>query len=302
MAVKKYLDYEGLQEFYSKLKNKYGQALQYKGTVQNVAALDLANAVAGYMYSIEEEGISTSDFIEGPGKVVRAGANVAAVNVAAEGAPEVLKWDILPGVFSLDDRLQFGPEMPEDPEDGQTFLYMGETTYAYTDVSSTLNPGDDPSTEGWFTYDSLNDIYSPSVDTHVDTTKVYMTVVGDDSVQPSVNPKEEGYYELISGEYVKTTDETVESKTYYLVTANAVTADPGDDPSAMGLYEFDGVDTYTLTADTYVHDSKGYYTRAEQYVTGVIYVYDDSQSKWIPQTAGDTFVRITEVEIDSLFT
>ena len=213
MAQKKYLDYDGLVEFKAKLEQKYGTVIQFKGTVQNIAALDLAHAKAGYAYNIVEAGTTTSDFVEGAGKELRAGSNVAAINVAAEGSPEVLKWDILAGFFSVDDKLTFGGSMPANPVDGDTFLYLGETTYEY----------------------------------------------------------------------------------------NEVTPAGTENPHDLGWYESDGQGGYALSSDTTVDVAKTYYTKDEQYVTGVIYVYDGTAGEWEAQTAGDTMVAITNAEIDALF-
>ena len=46
---------------------------------------------------------------------------------------------------------------------------------------------------------------------------------------------------------------------------------------------------------------KTYYEKNEQYVTGVIYVYDASTTSWIGKSAGDSFIEITDAEIDALF-
>lgn len=213
MAQKKYLDYDGLVEFKTKMEQKYGVVLQFKGTVQNIAALDLVHAKAGYTYNIVEAGTTTSDFVEGAGKELRAGSNVAAINVAAAGSPEVLKWDILAGFFSVDDKLTFGSSMPANPANGDTFLYLGETTYEY----------------------------------------------------------------------------------------NEVTPAGTENPHDLGWYESDGQGGYALSSDTTVDESKTYYTRDEQYVTGVIYVYDSTAGEWEAQSSGDTIVPISNAEIDALF-
>ena len=113
----------------------------------------------------------------------------------------------------ISERLQFGDTFPSTPEDGQTFLYMGDTTYTYTAA----------------------------------------TLTGDEN------------------------------------------------PAELGLYESDGSGGYQLTEDTTVTSGKTYYTRAEEYVKGVIYVYDDTNSEWVAQSSGDTMVAITNAQIDALF-
>lgn len=216
MAQKTYLDLSGLTYFKQKLDAAYApiKALVFKGTVADVAHLPtVANEAIGSIYNITAAGTTTADFVEGAGLPLQAGENVVAVNTAAEGDPVVMKWDILGGVFEINDRLQFGTSMPANPTNGQTFLYMGATTYTYDEV----------------------------------------TPVGTE------NPQEEGWY--VS----------------------------------------DGEGGYILSTDTEVQSGTTYYEKNEQYVTGVIYVYDSSNSAWVAQSSGDTMIPITNGEIDALF-
>ena len=215
MANKTYLDYEGLSHFKDKLDEKYApiKALQFKATVATISGLPtVAGVDVGSVYNVTTGGTTTADFVEGAGQVLQDGENVVAVNTGTDADP-VMKWDILGGVFDISDRLQFGNALPASPEDGQTFLYMGATTYTYSAASLT----------------------------------------GD------------------------------------------------EDPSALGLYESDGEGGYQLTVDTEVEAGKTYYTRAEQYVHGVIYVYDNTNSVWVAQSSGDTMIAITTAQIDALF-
>lgn len=216
MAQKTYLDLSGLTYFKQKLDAAYApiKALVFKGTVADVAHLPtVADEAIGSIYNITAAGTTTADFVEGAGLPLQAGENVVAVNTASEGDPVVMKWDILGGVFEINDRLQFGSSMPANPTNGQTFLYMGATTYTYDEV----------------------------------------TPVGTE------NPQEEGWY--VS----------------------------------------DGAGGYELTTDTSVQGGTTYYEKNEQYVTGVIYVYDSSSSAWVAQSSGDTMIPITNGEIDALF-
>lgn len=213
--VKKYLNYEGLTYFKSKLDAEYAsiKALVFKGVRANIAALPtIANEAVGNMYTVTTGGTTTADFVEGAGKTLQDGENVVAVNLGTDAVPD-MKWDILGGVFEIKDRLQFGSTMPANPEDGQTFLYMGDTTYTYDEV----------------------------------------TPVGDEN------------------------------------------------PNKLGWYESDGAGGYTLSSDTTVDAGKTYYAKNEQYVTGVIYVYDASTTSWTGKSAGDSFIEITDAEIDALF-
>ena len=69
----------------------------------------------------------------------------------------------------------------------------------------------------------------------------------------------------------------------------------------MGLYVSVGSGGYELTTDNTPQSGTTYYEKVEQYVTGVIYVYDGTQSEWVAQGSGDTMVPITNLEIDALF-
>ena len=215
MATKKYLDYEGLQAFKAKCDEFYAinGALVFKGTVPTISQLPTVSGEhVGNMYNVVAAGTTTADFVEGAGKELKAGDNVVAVNVASTGSPAEMKWDILGGVFKLADKLTFGSSMPANPDNGDTFLYMGETSYTYTAVT-------------------------PS---------------------GTENPSALGWYENVGGEWVLSSDETVDAQ-------------------------------------------KTYYVRAEQYVKGVIYVYNASGSQWIPQTSGDIMIPITTAEVNNLF-
>lgn len=92
-------------------------------------------------------------------------------------------------------------------------------------------------------------------------------------------------------------------ETTYTYTYNAVTPEGTENPQEEGWYVSDGAGGYELTSDTEVQSGTIYYTRTatEQYVKGVIYKYSTSQSAWIAQSSGDTFVPITNAEIDTMF-
>lgn len=217
MAVKKYLDYDGLATLVRIMDERYALngALNFKGTVVTISELPtVAGTHVGDMYNVSTAGTTTADFVEGAGHELQAGDNVVAVNVAAEGDPAEMKWDILGGVFNLEEKLSFGQSLPAAPADGETFLYLGPTTYAYNAVQ---------------------------------------------------NPQ------------------------------------PEDNPSELGWYEEDGSGGYTLSVDTEPQAGKTYYTRTEQYVKGVIYVWNESGLEWVPQSSGDIMSPITTGEIEALF-
>ena len=214
MADMNYLDYHGLSKFKELLDETYApyEALQFKGTVATISALPtVANAKPGWMYNVTTGGQTTADFVEGSAWALQDGENVVAINTGTEADP-VMKWDILGGVFDLNNKLTFGSTMPASPDSGDTFLYMGNTTYSYTPVTPTGD--EDPSAEGWYEYDSASDEYNLSEDTSVDAGTTY-------------------------------------------------------------------------------------FTRQEQYVKGVIYVY--SGSAWVAQSSGNTYIPITDAMIEALF-
>ena len=172
----KFLDYAGLQELVTKINEKYApiQAIQYRGSVQDVASLpSLATTPIGSMFNIEDEDVTTSDFVEGAGKKIEAGSNVIAVNTELDpDEPAVMKWDLASGIINVEDRLQFGLTMPQtDLVDGRVFLYLGEDTFEYNAVS---NPTGNPHEKGYYEEVSAG-VYELTADTTVDSQKTYYT-------------------------------------------------------------------------------------------------------------------------------
>lgn len=191
------------------------EAFAFKGVVADIAHLpSIANQKSGYVYNVTTGGETTADFVEGAGKTLQDGENVVAVEferydeVTAAGTENpknegwyeydsvnnqyvlstdtavdltktyyakviYYKWDILGGVFDFSDRLQFGTEMPSSPVDGQTFLYLGEDTTNYDEVTPVGT--ENPSEEGWYEYDSVNDEYVLTSDITVESGKTYYT-------------------------------------------------------------------------------------------------------------------------------
>ena len=170
--LKKYLDYAGLQEVVAKINEKYApiSALEFKGVKANIAALPtVADEAVGNMYTVTTGGTTTADFVEGAGKKLQDGENVVAVNVSSTSTPD-MKWDIIGGVFEIDDRLQFGSAMPASPTNGQTFLYMGDTTYTYDEVTPVGT--ENPQEEGWYVSDGAGG-YTATTDTTVQVGTTY---------------------------------------------------------------------------------------------------------------------------------
>ena len=172
MAQKKYLDLVGLQEVVAKIEEKYApiSALEFKGVKANIAALpNIANEAVGNMYTVTTGGTTTADFVEGAGKKLQDGENVVAVDVSSTSTPD-MKWDIIGGVFEIEDRLQFGSAMPAAPTNGQTFLYMGDTTYTYDEVTPAGT--ENPQAEGWYVSDGAGG-YTATTDTEVQSGTTY---------------------------------------------------------------------------------------------------------------------------------
>ena len=171
MATKKYLDYESLKELVAKIRELVGDIghFTYKGSVAAVADLpDLEDAANGWVYMFTAEAKTTADFVEGAGKKINANDEV----ICVETATDTLKWAILGPVFDVADKLTFGSTMPASPSDGDTFLYLGDTTYTYTYTAVTPDSGDNPQEQGWYESDGSGG-YTLSTDTTVDTSKVY---------------------------------------------------------------------------------------------------------------------------------
>ncbi len=301
----KYLDYEGLKRLVENIDNKYAPiaALLFKGSVADIEHLPVLTGLkAGWMYNVTTGGETTTDFVEGAGKTLADGENVAVVelitgytavpsaSVTEDKDPKKLgwyelvgtdyvpsedriaddsktyytadtvkKWDILGGVFDLENRyLEFGKELPADPDDGRTFLYMGEDTFEYNAV---VSPAGRPVDQGWY---EATDVYNA------------VTPVGDE------DPSAEGWYEEDgAGGYQLTADTSVQSgKTYYEKDVE-----------------------YNLTADVVVDPSKTYYTKDAVLKTGVVYEYNDTEGEWEAKSGGSSgdFVAITNAEIDELF-
>lgn len=71
-----------------------------KGSAASVAALPaLTTVTVGWVYNLEAAGETTADFLEGAGKKIPAGANIACVL----NSDDEKKWDVLSGFVDLTD-------------------------------------------------------------------------------------------------------------------------------------------------------------------------------------------------------
>lgn len=179
-------------------------------------------------------------------------------------ADAVMKWDLMGGVFDLEDRyLEFGNTFPQTPPskmvEGRTFLYMGETTKVYTKVDT---PEGRPVENDYFEVDSATPVADP--------TSIF-------------NPKQQQLYEE---------DATDPSAVFYVLSED-VTPDV-----LKTYYEVD----FIASADTSVDPAKIYYSEAEQYRKGGIYKYNATDKDWELQSSGGSdMIPITNKEIDDLF-
>lgn len=128
-------------------------------------------------------------------------------------------------------------------------LEYGEAQYDEVTATKASNPA----AEGWYEHDALNGIYTPSESDHP-VADAYYTVSAD-AGSPTTDPRSEGFYERSGSDpytYTLTEDTTVDAgKTYYTVTATAVTVVEGSNPSEEGWY-VQGDTGYELSSDTYV--------------------------------------------------
>ena len=69
-------------------------------TMSQLTSTLLVAANQGKVYNVSDGGTSTADFVEGAGKPVPAGANVAVINTGTDESP-VYKFDAMPGFVDL---------------------------------------------------------------------------------------------------------------------------------------------------------------------------------------------------------
>lgn len=175
----KYLDYEGLQELVIKIRSLVDNIghLVLKGTSASVAALPaLADVQNGWMYIITAAGTTTSDFIEGAR--IEFAANSEVVKVTSGSTA---KWALLGSIFNVDDRLQFGAAMPVSPVINQVFLYLGDTTYSYSQV--TPEGTEDPAALGWYHSSDGGVTWSAATETTPETTTYIYATRSEEYVQ-----------------------------------------------------------------------------------------------------------------------
>ena len=183
-------------------------------------------------------------------------------------------------------------------QDGENVVAVEFERYDAVSPVGTENPQE----EGWYELDGT--AYVLTTDTAVNLAKTYYEAVK--------------YYlwDILGGvfdfsdrlQFGSTMPATpVDGQTFLYLgddtyTYNAVTPVGTENPQEEGWYEYDSsTQTYALTTDTTVAAGKTYYERVEEFVKGVIYVYDSTTTSWDAQSSGDTFEPISIAQIDELF-
>lgn len=112
MAVKKYLDEQGLATLVAQIKERTASVYRVKGTARYVNTIDdtftstglwqlqdstwvhITEVEVGWVFNIENAFTTDTDFVEGEGVSIEAGANIVSVNTGTDAEP-VVKWDVL---------------------------------------------------------------------------------------------------------------------------------------------------------------------------------------------------------------
>lgn len=321
MAEKQYLDYEGLNHLVTKFKKYVGDRghIEFKGTVANVASLpNLADQNVGYMYTIQASGKTTADFTDGAGKTVSANSEVSAVKVS--GTTENPLWSIDGGTSFVDaekDAVAIegtigsatkvcdvyvadssATHLTEGhwyvTEDGTSFYDATTLAGTFAEITKTAVDNEDAIAE-------LGEKFTGSAFVELNT--YIETVTGEVKKWCLLGPIFDVSDKLTFGTAMPSNPEDGDTFLYLGETSYTyatVTPEGTENPSAEGWYESDGEGGYVASADTEIDPGKTYYTRAEEYVKGVIYVWNDTDSEWVPQSSGDVMTPITNAEIDAL--
>ena len=139
----KYLDYDGMLYFWSKLKEKFssiGSAFTPKGSSSTIPSLTSSNI--GDVYNMSSEFTTTSDFVEGDGITYPVGTNIICVNSSG-----TKKWDVLSGFVNLSgysktDHNHNGVYSPvgHTHSDYVTSQYLGQNYYSKTQIDDGFSP------------------------------------------------------------------------------------------------------------------------------------------------------------------
>ena len=329
MAEKKFLDYEGLQELVLKIKEYVGDAghIEFKGAVANVAALPaLSTQKVGWMWTIQAAGKTTADFTDGAGKTIAANSEVAAVKVS--GTTEKSIFSVNDGTTYVGADLQaYTPTgtvgtgtkvcdvyiaTSEDTDLTEGHWYVTDDGAAFFDATVLADTFADITKEAVANEDAIAALGAKYTGSAFVALNVYTETSEEDAMKWCLlGPVFDVSDKLSFGDAFPSNPEDGDTFLYMGPTTtedvyNELTLDDGVDIEGLGYYHraTGTTDPWTLasetTADTSTYDYAEKET-VEKYVKGVIYVYDETEGDWIPQTAGDTFVAITNEEIDALF-
>ena len=323
MAEKKYLDYEGLTELVAKIKEFVGDAgkLEFKGTVIDVAHLpSVAAQKIGYMYTVQTAGVTTADFTDGAGKTIAANSEVAAVQV--EGTTEVPVYSVDAGVSYVTADLQaYTPTGTMSAATKLASAYVANGTETHL-VDGTLYVTEDGAS--FFSVTALADTFADFTkvaiddedtiaelgtlytgDSFKDLNAYTETITGNVMLWCLLGPVFDVSNKLTFG-FSMPSNPAQDDVFLYLgpttYTYNEVTPQVGDDPAALGWYHSsDGGTTWEIATEHVANTATYIYaTYDEEYVQGVIYKYDTTAG-WEAQNSGDTFIAISNDEIDALF-
>lgn len=330
MSEKRFLDYNGLQELVLKLKEYIGDAgkLEFKGTVADVAGLPVLNTQkVGWMWTVQNEGKTTSDFVEGSGKAIAANSEVAAVKVNNTSTNSV--WSIDGNTSYVNSSIMayvpagtLGSATPiakchvatsSDTGLVDGTLYAtndeGSSFYKVTALADTFDEFTKEQEADETALETLNTLFTG--DSFVDLNLYTETKTEDVMKWALIGPVFDVSDKLTFGDAFPAGAADGDTFLYMGPTTtedvyNELTPEDGADIEGLGYYHRAAgtTDPWTLaselTADTTTYDYAEKET-VEKYVKGVIYVYDETEGDWIAQTAGDQFIAITNEEIDALF-
>ena len=118
---------------------------------ENGAAFYDATVLADDFADFTKESISNEDALAELGDKYTGGAFVD-LNVYTETiTQDAMKWCLIGPVFDVSNKLTFGKAMPSNPADGDDFLYLGDTTYTYDEVTPVGT--ENPKALGWYVSD-----------------------------------------------------------------------------------------------------------------------------------------------------
>lgn len=320
---KKFLDYDGLQELVLKLKEYIGNAgkLEFKGTVADVAHLPNLNVQkVGWMYTVQAEGRTTSDFTDGAGKHISANSEVAAVKVSGTSTNSV--WSIDGGTSYVNSAI--AAYVPAGTLGSATLLakcYVatssdaglvedalyatnddGSSFYKVTGLADTFAEFTKEQEANETALETLNTLFSG--DSFVDL-NLYTETKDEDVMKwcligPVFDVSDKLSFTLDAMPSEPFEDDVIMYLGPTQYEYNEVAdPDPEANPKALGWYESNGSGGYVLTEDETVDSGKTYYTKDEKYVQGVVYQFNGME--WVALSSGDSFTPISNEEIDVLF-